>query len=341
MPLTQQQEERARRLHEESILLLAHDHFFPPEDLDALRQGKVTAKILMAVLDARAWSPDTEDHRKSITEREGWFAAAQETYRHLRATIEASPELMLIRSAQDILDAKTQGRIGILLGAEGGKLIEERPDNLQALYDLGLRHILLTWAFNNQLAAGELDTDGKGLTDFGRQVVCLMNRMGMVIDITHLSRPAMREVVELSWRPVLNSHTSLKSIANRIPSLTAEEIRAVADRGGVIALHFMTHMLTGRFAPRATLDDVLRQIEAIVQIGGIDCVALGPDYLPYTEDFKRNTGQPNLSFPVGLESPAGLLSLVRGLVERGYEDEAIRKILGGNLLRLFRETLRG
>jgi len=70
-------------------------------------------------------------------------------------------------------------------------------------------------------------------------------------------------------------------------------------------------------------------------------VALGPDYLPYTEDFKRNTGQHNLSFPVGLESPAGLLSLVRGLVGCGYDDEAVRKILGGNLLRLFRETLRG
>jgi len=96
----------------------------------------------------------------------------------------------------------------------------------------------------------------------------------------------------------------------------------------------MTHMLTGRFTPRAELEDVLRQIDALVEIGGIDCVALGPDYLPYTEDFKRNTGQHELSFPVGLESPAGLLNLVRGLVERGYDEESIRKMLGGNLLRL-------
>src|SRR5258708_38559150 len=100
MPLTSRQEERVRRLHEESILLLAHDHFFPPEDLEALRQGKVTAKILMAVLDARAWSPDAEDYQKSITEREGWFASAQQTYRDLRATIDASPELVHIGSAQ-------------------------------------------------------------------------------------------------------------------------------------------------------------------------------------------------------------------------------------------------
>jgi microsomal dipeptidase-like Zn-dependent dipeptidase len=74
-------------------------------------------------------------------------------------------------------------------------------------------------------------------------------------------------------------------------------------------------------------------------VGGIDCLALGPDYLPYTEEFRRNTGQHELSFPVGLESPAGLIDLVRGLVARGYGDEAVRKVLGGNLLCLLRETL--
>ncbi len=84
---------------------------------------------------------------------------------------------------------------------------------------------------------------------------------------------------------------------------------------------------------------MLRQIDALVRVGGIDCVALGPDYLPYTAQFRRNTGQPALSFPVGLESPASLFDLVQELVARGYGDEAVRKILGGNLLRLFRETL--
>jgi membrane dipeptidase len=151
----------------------------------------------------------------------------------------------------------------------------------------------------------------------------------------------MREVLKLSSRPVLNSHTSLRSLANRVPALEEEEVRALADRGGVIALHFMTHMLTGRFSPPAGVEDVLRQIDALVNIGGIDCLALGPDYLPYTEEFKRNTGQWELSFPVGLESPSGLIHLVGGLVERGYSDEAVRKILGGTLLRLLGETLNG
>jgi membrane dipeptidase len=332
-------EARVRRLHEESLIVLAHDHFLPPADLAELRQGKIAAKILMAVVDVRLWAPAVADYRRSIKQLDGWFAAALKTYRGILGEIAASPELALIRTADDVVLAKQRGQIGILLGAEGGKLIEDRLENLQALYDLGLRHILLTWAFNNLIGTGELDSTGNGLTEFGRQVVLAMNRLGMVIDITHLSRPAMREVIELSSRPVLNSHTSLKSIANRIPAMTEEEIRSVAERGGVTALHFMTHMLTGRFTPRAGLDHVLDQVDAIVRVGGIDCLALGPDYLPNTEDFKRNTQQHLLSFPIGLESPASIVNLIRGLVGRGYGDEAIRKILGGNLLRLLRATL--
>jgi membrane dipeptidase len=311
----------------------------PPDDLEALQQGKVTAKILMAVVDTRLWSPDVEDYRRSIAEIEGWFSHAQEIYQGILRVIGSSPELTLIRNAHDIIEAKKTGKIGIVLGAEGGKLIEHSLDNLRYLYDTGVRHILLTWAFDNQISAAESDADGKGLTDFGRQVVGDMNRLGMVVDITHLSRPAMREVLEISSRPVLNSHTSLKSIADRVPAMTEAEIRSVADKGGVLALHFMTHMLTGRFTPRARIEDVLRQIDAIANIGGVDCLALGPDYLPNTDDFRRNTGQWNLSFPETLESPAGLLNLIEGLVGRGYSDGAIQKILGGNLLRLFRDTL--
>jgi len=334
-----QQEERARELHQESIVLLAHDHVPPPCDLADLRQGGVTAKILLAAVDARVFAPTTEDYQNSIPQIDGWFEDAKAIFRGVLAGIESTPELNLIRCAQDVVDAKREGKTGILLGSEGGKLIEHRLENLSTFYEMGLRHILLSWAFNNQITAGELDKEGKGLTEFGRQVVQEMNRLGIVVDITHISRPAMREVLEISSRPVLNSHTAVKSISRRIPALTEDEIRALAEKGGVIALHFMTHMLTGRFEPRASLEELLVQLDTIVNIGGIDCIALGPDYLPYTDDFKRNTGQANLSFPIGLDSPADLLNLTRGLVTRGYSEDAVRKILGGNLLRLLQETL--
>src|SRR5262249_46290322 len=157
--------------------------------------------------------------QESTTELDGWFDAARATYERVLRDVEASPDCIILRNANDVTEAKRHGKIGILLGAEGGKLIEDRLENLHALYQLGLRHILLTWAFNNGISAGELDKSGAGLADFGRQVVAEMNRLGMIVDITHISRPAMREVLELSTRPVLNSHTSLKSIANRVPAM--------------------------------------------------------------------------------------------------------------------------
>jgi membrane dipeptidase len=332
-------EERARRLHAESTIVLAHDHFLPPDDLEDLRAGGVTAKILMTVLDVRGWSPETEDYERSITELDGWADAARTTYRGVLAAIAANPELCLIRCAADVTEAKRQNRVGILLGAEGGKLIEDCLENLREFHAMGVRHILLTWAYNNRISAGELDESGAGLSEFGREVVAEMNRLGMVIDITHISRPAMREVLEISSRPVLNSHSTLKSISNRRPAMTESEIRALADRGGVFALHFMTHMLTGRFTPRATLEEFFRQLDAVVSIAGVDAVALGPDYLPYTEDFQRNTGQRELSFPEGLQSAAEMIQVTRGLVERGYDDQSIRKILGDNLLRLLHDTI--
>jgi membrane dipeptidase len=121
--------------------------------------------------------------------------------------------------------------------------------------------------------------------------------------------------------------------------MTEEEIRKLADQGGVFSLHFMTHMLTGRFSPPATREEFFNHLDALVRVAGIESVALGPDYLPYTENFKRNTQQRDLTFPAGLESPAAMIEVTRGLVARGYDDDSIQKILGGNLHRLLRDTI--
>ena len=340
LPLTALEEERAQRVHDEATVVLAHDHYPPPDDLEDMLRGKVSAKILLAVVDTRPWSPDIADYERSKAEIFGWYDRAVAIYKKILSNMQGLPEHTLIRCTADVLEAKKQGKAGILLGSEGGKLIEYDIENLQRLYDLGLRHVLLSWAYDNQLTAAETHqgVDG-GLTELGRAAVARMNELGIIVDITHISRQAMRDVLELSTRPVLNSHSTLKSLSGRLPALTEGELRELAEQGGVLALHLMTHMLTGRFDPPATLEEVLRQIDSIVDIGGIECLALGPDYLPYSHEFKRNTGQANLTFPVGLESCGALLNLTRALVWRGYSDEDIHKVLGGNLLRLFRETL--
>src|SRR5262249_23680319 len=148
------QEDRARAIHNDATIVLAHDHFFPPDDLVALRAGKVSAKILMAATDTQLWAETREEYERSIAQVSGCFSAAKDLYGDLRRRIDGSADLALITSAEDARRCKRQGKVGILLGAEGGKIVEDRLDNLHALYALGLRHVLLTWAFNNQLAAG-------------------------------------------------------------------------------------------------------------------------------------------------------------------------------------------
>jgi membrane dipeptidase len=358
LTLSLAQEERARALHAGATVMTCHDHIPPPIDLPLLRAGGVAAKVVVIGVDARLDDPDPASFRASIDQREGWYPWTLDAFRRTLRTIDDfADELVLVRRAADIRHARAVGKIGLLLGSEGGKLIEGRIELLDQFHHLGLRQMQLTWAYSNQLAVGEVEQEAKladgyffardlrrrmgpagGLTELGQQAIAEMNRLGIILDICHLSRPAMRQALTASTKPVLASHTTAKTLGRRLPSLTDDEIRAIADRGGVIGLHCMTHMLTGRLDPPATMLELLAQIHHIVQIGGVDALALGPDYFydPYGR-FATNSGQ-KLSFVQGLEDSSKLLNLTRFLVASGYSDEEIRKILGGNLLRLVEET---
>jgi membrane dipeptidase len=355
------EDERARRLHAEAIIILCHDHIPPWIDLQGLQAGGITAKFSLLGLDVRLDAPDRETFLASINQQEGWCKQTLLIFDRARCAIESnSQDMLLVDEPNDVLRAKREGKVGILLGSEGGKLIEGSLELLRTFYRLGLRQMQLTWAHGNQLSTGEVvlehgaSTDGyffsdhlksgspnqaaQGLTEIGRQVIAEMNRLGIIVDLCHLSRPAMREALAISTKPVLAGHTTAKVLGHRLPSLTDQEIRAIADKGGVIGLHFMTHMLTGRLEPPATMDEVLAQIEYIVNVGGMDVMALGPDYF-YDPDgrFQRNSGQ-TISFPTGLEDASQMLNLTRALVRQGYADSDILKILGGNLLRLMQDV---
>jgi membrane dipeptidase len=313
-------------------------------------------------MDAQVDAPDRDAYLASLHNLEGWCKRTLITFdRVLGAIDDYSGEMVLVRSATDVLHAKSKRKVGILLGSEGGKLIEGQLELLRIFYRLGLRQMQLTWAYGNQLSSGEVeldDTEGadgyffsehlkrreageptRGLTDIGRQVVAEMNRLGIIVDLCHLSRTSMWEVLAISEKPVLAGHTTAKALGRRLPSLTDGEIRAIADKGGVIGLHFMTHMLTGRVDPPATMDEVLAQIDHVVNVGGIDVMALGPDYFYDPSGRFRHNSRQDVSFPADLEDSGQMLNLTQALVRHGYGDEAVLKILGGNLLRLIEEVL--
>ncbi|MGH2473475.1 MAG: dipeptidase [Candidatus Limnocylindria bacterium] len=367
--LTPEQEERAQRLHRECLVFICHDHNLLPESLVAMREGGVTAKQLMLSVDARLHA-DRETFLGSVRGR----GYAREARRHGRPPSdapEADPTLQplapdasegFLKSAlialdyvfwqveqseggmvvalepDDVVRAKERGAIALLLGSEGSRLIEDRLEVLRMLHRLGLRHLQLSWALETTVGAPQSDQTGRGLTDFGRELIRELNRLGIIVDVSHLADRSIEEAIETSTVPVLNSHTGARALNPEQPQLLTDElIRATAARGGVMAIHFHSGLVKpGRH--QAKFDELMAQFEYVARVAGTDHVACGPDYLHIADQrLWENQGIATpFSMTEGVENIGRMLNITRGLVARGFSDEDVGKIMGGNLMRLFR-----
>src|SRR5262249_18451370 len=224
---------RALSLHQEAIIITSHDHIPPYADLNELKTGGITTQLVHIGADIALDAPDRESYLASIQQRDDWCKRSLLNLDRIMCAIEEHPdELVLIRQPDDVRRAKRERKVGILLGSEGGKLIEGRIELLRTFYRLGLRQMHLTWAYTNQLGTGETEVEDtqsvggyafaedikpreqdkpvSGLTETGRAAVAEMNRLGIIIDIDHLSRPAMRETLSISEKPVLAGHNAAK-----------------------------------------------------------------------------------------------------------------------------------
>jgi membrane dipeptidase len=269
-------------------------------------------------------------------------------------------------SVASIEAAHKRGKIAALIGVEGGHAIEESLRLLRTYYDLGARYMTLTHS-NSTSWAGSSGDDGRqrGLSPFGAEVVREMNRLGMMVDISHVSDPTFWDALAISSAPPFASHSSCREIANVPRNLTDKMIAALGQKGGVVQVNLSCVFLSqaaadasaspafrarmkqagGPAAPtavrrkafndalrevgvRVTIGDVLAHIDRVVKIAGIDAVGIGSDFdgVPCT--------------PEGLEDVSKFPNLTRALLERGYSPSNVRKIYGGNLLRVFRATER-
>ncbi len=233
-------------------------------------------------------------------------------------------------SAAEVEAAHRQGKIAALMGIEGGHAIENSLRLLRDFYSLGIRYMTLTHMNTNDWAdsSGDLN-DPKvqhhnGLTPFGREVIREMNRLGMIVDISHVSDRTFWDALETSTAPIFASHSSCRALYDVPRNMSDEMIRALAKKGGVIQINFNPGFLTTRKSPRASLDDVVAHIDHAVKIGGIEAVGIGSDFDGIDET------------PAGLEDVSKFPNLTRALLERGYSAADIRKIYGGNTLRLMR-----
>ena len=272
------------------------------------------------------------------------------SYRALERTLEmieafygeaaANPSrLVPAVGASGIRQAHREGKVAGLLAVEGGEALQGNLGLLSTLYRLGVRSLTLTWNFRNALADGWQESrTGGGLSRFGALAVKEMERLGMLVDVSHLSDAGFRQVLEETSGPVIASHSNARAVCEHPRNLTDEQIRALAARGGVMGLNLAPGFLrAGAGRPvaagtdggepvKATLADALDHVDHIVQLVGPAHVGLGLDL------------DGIYSLPEGFQDVASLPRLTQGLFERGHSPETVRAILGGNFLRVMEEV---
>ncbi len=207
------------------------------------------------------------------------YAKAKEMIAFATREIEtASDDIFLARSVSDIRVAEETGKIAAFLTIEEGGALEGDMTHLAEFYEDGVRLMTLTWNYPNEIGypnIGYLDSD-KGLSSFGREVVLEMERMGMIVDVSHLSDRGFYDVAELMTRPFIASHSNARSITDHPRNLTDDMIRRIASAGGVIGLNFANLFLGN--SPISLVTDMVRHVQHIYRVGGAEVLALGTDF---------------------------------------------------------------
>lgn len=297
---------------------------------------------------------------------------ALELIQSVRETVEKHPgDFMLAGSAKDIEAAHQQGKIAALMGIEGGHAIEDSLRILDDFYDLGVRYMTLTHTNTNHWADSSGDiarTDVKhhnGLTPFGKDVVHEMNRIGMMVDISHVSDKTFWDALETSRAPIIASHSDARALANAPRNMTDEMIKALAEKGGVIQINFNCGFLSQRYRDevaaksaqtaarlkQATAGKHLGELETdqvegkIIAEEGVKPATLN-DVVAHIDHVRQIAGIGAIGIgtdfngvecvPQGLEDASKFPNLTRALLEKGYTEDDIRKIYSGNLLRVMR-----
>ncbi|HMF55645.1 MAG TPA: dipeptidase [Pyrinomonadaceae bacterium] len=301
--------------------------------------------------------------------------SADDQIRSVHELVKKHPDTWeLASSAADIRRIVSGGKLAALMGLEGGYALDERLENVEKYYKLGVRYLSVTWSVSTKWAGSSGDSVGqsRGLNDFGRQVISEMNRLGVMVDVSHVSDRTFWDIVNTSTKPIIATHSNCRAIANVPRNLTDEMIQAIAKSGGVVCVVFFPEFLEpgwsqkrqqvdaqivpllrkasdaeagdaahkkvardrvriaeyARRLPPVTVSRIADHIDHIVKLVGIDHVGVGSDFDGIQ------------AVPSDLSSVAQLPNLTVELLRRGYSEEDIDKILGGNILRVMEEVER-
>ena len=334
-------------------------------DLPRFLESGITAVFLSDFVDAKY----------ALMKPDGSYAHAVLLADTIHAFVKRHPkELLFATTAADVERAKKEGKVAILIGVEGGHAIEGSLDKLRDLYKRGTRYMTLTWNNGNSWAGAAWGVNGTstgGLTPFGVQVIHEMNTLGIFVDISHVSDSTFWDALKASSKPVIASHSSARALSPHRRNMTDDMLRAVAKNGGVVNVNFYPGFIDSAYTnataraedgvrawrdsalkapgadsaaikaeaaartaaavaavPRPALSVLLDHFDHIAKVAGVDHVGIGSDF-----DGIEVT-------PQQMEDVTMLPRIAQGLLDRGYSDDDVRKILGGNMLRVMKVVLR-
>jgi len=268
---------------------------------------------------------------------------------------ESKDSIRICLSSRDIDAALTEGKIAIVLTMEGGRPLEGKSNletlvGLRSFYRQGLRGIQLVDNGRNRLGDGKSEARTRGgLTNFGISVVKEANHLGMIVDVAHLTEPGFWDVIENSQDPIIDSHSNARAVCDHPRNHTDEQIKAIAQKGGVIGLSTNAAM-TSKEIDKPTVDDLIKHLDYIAGLVGIDHVGLGPDHLEFEMEINLWTPAPgwlegvfygitDTYYIQDFNNITGFPLFTEALLNRGYSNEEIKKVLGGNWLRVYGQVI--
>lgn len=345
--------QRANRIHRASIVVDTHNDITSPitdegfdlgardtsgkiqTDIPRMKEGGLGAEFFSIYVAAK-YAKEGGAARRALDMIDGVY---EQVRRH--------PEsLQMAYTVADIRRARRTGKIAALMGIEGGHAIEDSLSALRQFYKLGIRYMTLTHTNTNNWAdsAGGISVQAEkrhgGLSDFGKEVVAEMNRLGMMVDISHVGDETFWDVIEVTKSPVIASHSSCRALTNVPRNLTDDMLRAVAKNNGVVMVNFYNGFINTEYAKpgapaptqaaqTATLDMLMAHFEQVIKVAGINHVGIGSDF----------DGVDGL-LPPGMEDISKLPTITYELLKRGYSEADVKKVLGENLLRVLAENER-
>lgn len=321
---------QALEIFKSSIVWDAHSGFMPDvrADLGNLRLWKHAGVSYLSIdvgFDVLPWDRTV---------------ANLETFR--RWILDHADEYVIVSTVREVQQAKHDGRLAITFDIEGMNALNGRLEMIEFYYRLGVRQILLAYNRDN-LAGGGCHGSDDRLTEFGRDAITEMNRLGMFVDLSHCGLRTSMQAMEHSSAPVIFSHSNAKSLRSHGRNITDEQIRACAETGGIVGAVGVSAFLCD--GDGATVDDLVDHVDYLIQVAGPNHVGVGLDYAfpvetvgidemiaanPQYWPVHEGYGKTAIQFL----PPEDLIALTEGLIERGHEGEVIRGVLGGNFLSL-------